>query len=220
MIQTNKITDFVRDNKEKIFITFLLFLVIILCISIFNGTYGRIAEGPTGSSNSRLEGNTLYVDDLIADYNYLKGLNFTEVRSTSIPSGTSTGFYDNDNLVKVTIIYDGADINNPSLVGAVSPINNENANKYIYYKYYALERNSDGTLATNENGDNYIHIELIDNPFSKRPYVNMALMVGYVIKIVILLQIYVAILHLVLIRLIIQDIWMYQLIMKVSFQYI
>ena len=172
MIQTNKITDFVRDNKEKIFITFLLFLVIILCISIFNGTYGRIAEGPTGSSNSRLEGNTLYVDDLIADYNYLKGLNFTEVRSTSIPSGTSTGFYDNDNLVKVTIIYDGADINNPSLVGAVSPINNENANKYIYYKYYALERNSDGTLATNENGDNYIHIELIDNPFSKRPYVN------------------------------------------------
>ena len=172
MFQTNETIKFVKENKERIFIIFLVILVLGLSIAMFNNTYSRITDGPTGTSNSRLEGNTLYVDDLIADYNYLKGLNFTEVRSTSIPSGTSTGFYDNDNLVKVTIIYDGADINNSSLVGAVSPINNENANKYIYYKYYALERNSDGTLATNASGNNYIHIELIDNPFSKRPYVN------------------------------------------------
>ena len=121
---------------------------------------------------SGISDNTVYVNDFTSDYNYLKGLNYAEVRSTSIPSGTSTGYYEDDYLVKVQIIYDGQDINNSSLVGAVSPINNENANKYVYFKYYPLERNSNGTLATNIDGDNYIRIELIDNPFSKRPYVN------------------------------------------------
>jgi len=118
-----------------------------------------------------LDGTTLYINDLDADYNYLQGLNFTEVRSTSIPSGVSSGFYDDEYLVKVELIYDGMDLNDNSLVGAVSPIN-ENANKYVYYKYYPLERNTDGSLATDSNGNNYIRVELIDNPFSKRPYVN------------------------------------------------
>ena len=122
--------------------------------------------------SSGVDGTTVYVNDISSDYNYLKGLNYTEVRSTTIPSGVSTGYYDDEYLVKVQIIYDGADINNSSLVGSVSPINNENANKYVYFKYYPLERNSDGSLATDANNNNYIHIELIDNPFSKRPYVN------------------------------------------------
>ena len=121
---------------------------------------------------SGADGNTLYVNDLTADKNYLKGLNYAEVRSISLPDGVSTGFYDDEYLVKVEIIYDGTDINNSSLVGALSPISNENTNKFVYFKYYALERNSDGSLATNSDGDNYIRIELIDNPFTKRPYAN------------------------------------------------
>ena len=120
------------------------------------------------------DGTTLYINDITADYNYLKGLNFTEVRSTSIPSGVSTGYYDNDYLVKVELIYDAASLNNTNLVGAVSPINNENTNKIVYYKYYPLERNTNGSLATDSNGDNYIRIELLDNPFSKRPYTTQA----------------------------------------------
>ena len=126
-----------------------------------------ITEHASGS-----DGNTLYINDLTADKNYLKGLNYAEVRSTSIPSGVSTGYYDDDYLVKVEIIYDGTDLNNSNLVGALSPINNETTNKFVYFKYYPLVRNSDGTLATNSDGDNYIRIELIDNPFTKRPYVN------------------------------------------------
>ena len=124
-----------------------------------------ITEHASGSS-----GNTFYINDLVADKNYLRGLNFAEIRNTSIPSGVSTGYYDDSNLVKVEIIYDGADINNSSLVGALSPLNSENTNKFIYFKYYALERNSNGSLATNSEGNNYIKIELIDNPYSKRPY--------------------------------------------------
>lgn len=119
-----------------------------------------------------IDGTTIYINNLLSDSNYFKGLNHTEVLSTSIPSGASTGYYDDSNLVKVAVVYDGTDINNANLVGAVSPINSENVNKYVYYKYYPLERTSSGDLATDNNGNNYIRIELIDNPFSKRPYVS------------------------------------------------
>ena len=118
------------------------------------------------------EGTTAYLNDLTADRNYFIGLNYAEIRNTNIPSGVSTGYYDDEYLVKVQITYDGADINTPSLVGAISPVSGENHNKLVYYKYYALERNSNGTLATDANGNNYIRIELIDNPFTKRPYAN------------------------------------------------
>ncbi len=121
---------------------------------------------------SGTDGNTFYINDFDMDYNYFKGLNYTEVRTTSLPQSYS-GYYDDSYLVKVQLIYDGVDINNTSVVGALSPVSGENAiNKFVYYKYYALERNSSGSLLTNSNGDNYIRIELIDNPFSKRPYVN------------------------------------------------
>ncbi len=121
---------------------------------------------------SGADGNTFYINDFDMDYNYFKGLNYTEVRTTSLPQSYS-GYYDDSYLVKVQLIYDGVDINNTSVAGALSPVSGENAiNKFVYYKYYALERNSSGSLLTNSNGDNYIRIELIDNPFSKRPYVN------------------------------------------------
>ena len=137
-----------------------------------------ISRAAVGSSTSivthasGLDGNTFYINDFDADYNYMKGLNFTEVRGSSLPTN-NTGFYSDNYLVRVQIIYDGVDINNSSRVGALSPVSGENnINKFVYYKYYALERNSAGALLTNSDGDNYIRIELIDNPFSKRPYVN------------------------------------------------
>ena len=166
---SNKIRNFARNNKLELcaFFVVLIGLLSALTIEIFTSTFSSVMTTP---STSRVEGTTLYVDDLTADYNYMQGLNYTEIRSTSIPSGVSTGYYNDDNLVQVQIIYDGKGFNDNSLVGAISPINNENINKIVYYKYYALERNSNGTLATDKNGDNYIHIELIDNPFSKRPY--------------------------------------------------
>ena len=168
---TKRIGTFIKNNKIELRASFCVVIALLLAISIeiFTTTYSRVATTP---SNSRIEGNTAYIDDLTADLNYYEGLNYTEIRSTSLPSGTSTGYYDDQYLVKVELIYDGKDFNNSNLVGAVSPINNENVNKYVYYKYYPLERNSNGTLATDNNGNNYIHIELIDNPFSKRPYVN------------------------------------------------
>ena len=57
----------------------------------------------------------------------------------------------------------GSDINNSSVNGHVS--DSEREDKYIYYKVYPV--NDNGT-ASNKN-DDYIEIELIDNPFSDRP---------------------------------------------------
>ena len=163
-----------RINKIKtvrLFFTAFSFLLFNLVLTTFFISYGEFVSTlepvSTGISN-----NTVYINDLVADYNYFKGLNYTEIRDANIPSGTSRGYYDDDYLVKVRIIYDGKDINNSSLVGEVSPINSETSNKFVYFKYFALERNSNGTLATNSDGDNYIKVELIYNPFSKRPYVN------------------------------------------------
>ena len=39
---------------------------------------------------SGIDGTTIYINDFTQDYNYFKGLNFTEIRDTSIPNGTST----------------------------------------------------------------------------------------------------------------------------------
>ena len=116
-----------RINKIKtvrLFFTAFSFLLFNLVLTTFFISYGEFVSTlepvSTGISN-----NTVYINDLVADYNYFKGLNYTEIRDANIPSGTSRGYYDDDYLVKVRIIYDGKDINNSSLVGEVSPINSE-----------------------------------------------------------------------------------------------
>ena len=48
---------------------------------------------------SGIDGNTVYVNDFDSDYDYLTGLNYAEIRSTSIPSGNSTGYYDDEYIV-------------------------------------------------------------------------------------------------------------------------
>lgn len=131
-----------------------------------------LAASPTLSAHdSGVFGNTVYINDLNADYDYYKGLNFTGVWSTNpIPNGDSTNYFDDDKLVEVQITYNGTDLNHTNLTGYVSPIGTEaNVSKYVYYKYYPYERNKNGSLLTDSNGNYYIHIELIDNPYSKRP---------------------------------------------------
>lgn len=121
-----------------------------------------ITEHSSGSSN-----NTLYINDFIRDKNYYTGLNYTKIYNVNYLPNSYTGYFNDDYLVKSEIIYDGRDINNSSVVGHVSP--SESENKYVYYKYYPLERDSSGNLLTDSYGNNYIRIELIDNPFSARP---------------------------------------------------
>ena len=164
-----------RVNKIKtrrIVFAIFSFLLFYFGLTTYFKSYGEFVSTLNPVSSGKVN-NTLYINDLISDYDYFQGLNYTKIfTQNNIPSSTNTGYYNAENLVKISIIYDGKDINDSSLVGYVSPLSSEDVNKYVYYKYYALERNSNGTLATDSNGHHYIRVELPDNLFSKRPYVN------------------------------------------------
>ena len=90
--------------------------------------------------------NTVYVNDLEADWNYYESKNFVETGGT-LPTFTSQNKYNIHNMVRVMITYDanGASI---SL--------DETQNKMVYYKWYPVV-------------DGKVNIELIDNPFTNRP---------------------------------------------------
>lgn len=96
--------------------------------------------------NSGISGNTVYVNDLEADWNYYEAKNFVETGGT-LPSFTSQNKYNIHNMVRVMITYDAAG-------GSISL--DETQNKMVYYKWYPVV-------------DGKVNIELIDNPFTNRP---------------------------------------------------
>ncbi len=111
--------------------------------------------------DSGITDDTVYVNDLISDYNNYTGLNYTDFSSTGmIPTLENQNIYNDSNLVKVYAKYDGAGIVNESYTGHVSLDSDERQSKFIYYKYYPVV-------------DGYVTFELIDNPFGDRPN-NMA----------------------------------------------
>lgn len=104
--------------------------------------------------DSGIVGDTVYVNDLESDYNYYMGLNYTWSGNGILPSGNNQNIYNDSNLAKVYIQYNGMDLYDNSLIGYVSLT--EQVSKFNYYKYYKVE-----------NG--YVDIELIDHPFADRP---------------------------------------------------
>lgn len=164
-----------KVSGHRIVVALICLIILLVALSTYLLTYGEFVSRFTGmdTNNSGISGDTATVDDLRDDYNYYKGLNYSWVWNSSIPNGQSTKKFDEDYLVKVQITYNGTDINNSNLKGYVSPIGTEaNVSKYVYYKFYPLARDNSGNLLTDANGNHYVHIELIDNPFSKRPIYN------------------------------------------------
>ena len=90
--------------------------------------------------------NTVYVNDLEADWNYYESKNFVETGGT-LPTFTSQNKYNIHNMVRVMITYDATG-------GSISL--DETQNKMVYYKWYPVV-------------DGKVNIELIDNPFTNRP---------------------------------------------------
>ena len=101
-----------------------------------------------------VEGTTVYINDLDADYYYYMGLNYTHSSNGTLPSGNNQNLYDNTNLAQVYIAYLGHPDYDTSIVAKVSP--DDNYSDFIYYKYYPIV-----------NGK--ITIPLIDNPYASRP---------------------------------------------------
>lgn len=99
---------------------------------------------------SGIENNTVYINDLEADFNYYDALNYTETGGT-LPTFTSLNKYNTSNMVRVMITYDASDGNNTASISL-----NETENKMVYYKWVPVINNS-------------VRIKLIENPFTNRP---------------------------------------------------
>jgi hypothetical protein len=116
--------------------------------------------------NTGVDSNIVYLNDLTSDYNYYLGLNYTTSSSSGkLPTMDNKNINNDTNLIKTEINYNGTDISGTN-TGYVSIT--EKQNKYVYYKYYTVNNNN-----TSDLNDDYVEIELIDNPFTNRPN-NMA----------------------------------------------
>ncbi len=138
----------IKLKKQKFLLVFLAIIIPATTVVI---TYGVLRNKDVEVS-SGIDGDTVYVDDLDADYYYYTGQNYTS-NSGSLPTNEDKNLYNDSNLVKITVTYNGTDYSGKN-IGYVSL--DEKQNKYVYYKYYPIK-----------NG--YIEIDLIDNPFSYHP---------------------------------------------------
>lgn len=139
-------------RKKIIFWSTSILIFVISLASIIR--YYAVSHAITPTySNSRIAGNTVYINDLDADYYYYESLNYTEITDKeNLPSGTYTTKYGvgsefTNRLIAVQINYNG---NGGHITSNAQPSN------YVYYKYYPIK-----------NGK--IDIELIDNPYTNRP---------------------------------------------------
>ena len=111
---------------------------------------------------SGISGNIVTVDDKVRDYYYYKGLNYTEPQSSTLPTGVNQNLYPDNRLLDINVIYLANDLaNNLSAYVSLS----ERQNTYVYRKYLpVLDNNTPSDLT-----DDYVLLELIENPFTDRP---------------------------------------------------
>mgnify|MGYP005755535525 CR=1 FL=1 len=148
----------VKKNIKKILknkkLSFLVLLAVIIPLTSIALTYGIVKTAKDVTTITKgVAGDTVYIDDLNSDYYYYTGQNYTQSTNGTLPTLTNKNYYNDQNLVKVTITYDGTDYNSKK-TGYVSLT--ERQSKFVYYKYYPVE-------------DDYITISLIDNPFDDHP---------------------------------------------------
>ena len=107
-------------------------------------------------------GDTVYLNDLTADWNYYQGMNYTESDDDSLPDGSNQQKYTEKTMIAVQLNYHGSDVKGLN-TGYVSL--EEQQSNFVYYKWYPI--NNNGTA--NNMTDDYVEIELIDNPYADRP---------------------------------------------------
>lgn len=150
-------------NKYRLLTVLSLILILVTVNIAYFITYGdRILEFTDDPDyiSSQVLGNKVYVNDLEADYDYYMGLNYTD-NSGTYPSETNKNIYNDTNLIQVKITYSSQD--NAGNIGYVSLT--ERQDTYIYFKTYYINNNE----TPNDYNDDFIDIELIDNPYTDRP---------------------------------------------------
>ncbi len=151
-------------TKVRILSSFLCVLLLIVGSITYFGTLSEMSiafSNDPSYVSSRVEGSTVYVNDLVADLNNYYGQNYIYSSNGSLPTTTNKNIYTENNLVQAKITYRGYDLTNTDH-GYVSP--SESQDTYIYFKAYPVDTNN-----TSSTHDDFVLIELIDNPFTKRP---------------------------------------------------
>ena len=134
----------IKFNRFNIIVICVTFVLLLFLVSSFFHTYSDYVTRDA----SKIEGDTVYINDLANDYYYYLGMNYVG----DVNSNTTN--YSESDLKMVTINYYGYPSSDPTQTGYVSLT--EQQNKFVYYKYYPAVNNQ-------------LTIELIDNPFSLRP---------------------------------------------------
>ena len=147
-----------KNKNIMIHFIIIIFCIVYLCFNIFTffSTFGdnitRINSSDLFQGRSGISENIVTIDNELSDYYYYKGMNYTSSDGT-MPTLVDKNIYTETNLIKVKITYDSTDINT-GVKGYVST--SELQDTYIYYKVLPII-------------DNYVTIELIDNPYTNRP---------------------------------------------------
>jgi len=149
--------------RYRFTIVICLFFVLAYNLSTYFFTFSEYVSKISTTETGVVE-NVITINDLEDDYNYYMGLNYTD-SDGSLPTLDNKNIYNENNLVETKINYFGYDILKQNY-GYVSL--SEKQDTYIYYKLYPV--NNAGTTSLT---DDYLEIELIDNPFTDRPN-NMA----------------------------------------------
>ena len=154
-----KLKRLVFDYRMRIISVIFIFAVLTTCVIAYLRTYSEYVSNPNNLNG--VIGNTIYINDADEDWYYYMGQNYTYSSDGTLPTFADKGIYDDTNLVETQITYSGTDVIYED-TGYTSL--NERQSNYVYYKYYPVYDN--GTESTS---DDYILIELIDNPYTDRP---------------------------------------------------
>ena len=148
-----------KSIRKRFTTVLLLFFVLVYNLTTYFYTFSEYVS-KMGSTDTGINNNIVTINDLTNDYNYYMGLNYVSSDGT-LPTLENKNIYNENNLIELKITYFGKDISNEN-IGYVSK--EEMQDTFIYYKLYPV--NNNGTTDTN---DDYVEIELIDNPFTDRP---------------------------------------------------
>ncbi len=151
-----------KISRKKLIIWSTMIMVFVISLGSIVGFYAANSEIVPHASNIDTTNGIVYVNDLEADWNYYESLNFTEVLDRKSMTGENRNFYNEDTLAMVQINYRGTDPNGNGWTGYLSYT--EAIKDLVYYKYYPIKKDA--------NNKEYIEIELIDNPYTKRPEVD------------------------------------------------
>ncbi|MBE6149095.1 MAG: S-layer family protein [Firmicutes bacterium] len=148
-----------KKIRKRFITVILLFFVLSYNITTYFHTFSEYVS-KIETNNTGIVNNVVMINELENDYNYYMGLNYVSSDGT-LPTLTNKNIYNENNLIETKIIYHGNDIlsNNRGYVSI-----DEKQDTFIYNKLYVVNNNN-----TEIKTDDYVEIELIDNPFSDRP---------------------------------------------------